>query len=780
MGQFGVGQSVRRNEDVRFVTGHGRYTDDIHLPAETVAYFVRSPFAHAKISSLDVDAARQVPGVLGVFTAEDLAADGIGGVPCTFQLKQKNGAPLVKPRHPALAEGKVRHVGDAVVMIVATTMEAAKDAAELCEIDYEMLPSVADTAAAPRAGAPQLHDDAPGNLCFDWEMGDKAATDAAFAKAERISSLDIVNNRVVVNSMEPRGAIGVYDPAEDRYTLYTSTQGSHTIRGLLCGEVFNLPQEKMRVITPDVGGGFGMKIFLYAEQILVVWASKKIGRPVRWAGDRSESFLTDTQGRDHVTHVEMATDSDGRFLAMRVSTIANLGAYLSTYGPFIPTMAGTGMLPGVYHIPAVHAEVRGVFTNTVPVDAYRGAGRPEAAYVIERMVDQVARDSGKSPDEIRRMNYIRPDQMPYRTALGEVYDSGDFALHMDGAMAAADWAGIAARKAKSRAAGKLRGIGMSYYIEACSGGGPEAAQIRMEPDGTATIFIGTQSNGQGHETAYAQLAADALGLDINRIRVKQGDTDQVITGGGTGGSRSIPVGGAAVTKAAEKLIVKARKIAAHAMEAADADIEVAEGRFTVVGTDKSMSLADIAKLAYQPGSLPDDMDVGLDARGAYKPPAKSYPNGCHICEVEIDMDTGIVHVEKYTICDDIGVVLNPMMVAGQIHGGVAQGLGQALYEGTVYDEETGQLITGSFMDYTLPRADHLPFVDLTLTGIPCKTHPLGFKGAGEAGAIGAPPAAINAVIDALSELGITHVDMPATPQKIWSLIQRANGRMAAE
>ncbi|MEM7652381.1 MAG: xanthine dehydrogenase family protein molybdopterin-binding subunit [Pseudomonadota bacterium] len=780
MGQFGVGQSVPRTEDARLVTGHGRYTDDIHLPAETVAFFVRSPFAHANIKSIDVEEARQAPGVIAVFTHEDLDSDGVGGVPCTFQLKQKDGSGLVKPTHSALAKGRVRHVGDAVAMVVATSMEAAKDAGELVDIDYDMLPAVADTAQAVNPSAPQVHDDAPGNLCFDWDMGDKAATEKAFADAAQISQLDIINNRVVVNSMEPRGAVAEYDPAADQYTLYTSTQGSHTIRGLICNHVLNMPEEKLRVVTPDVGGGFGMKIFLYAEQMLVVWATKKVGRPVRWAGERGESFLTDTQGRDHVTHVEMATDKDGKFLGMRVSTIANLGAYLSTYGPFIPTMAGTGMLSGVYDIPAVYAEVRGVFTNTVPVDAYRGAGRPEAAYVIERIVEKVAQDLGKTRDDIRRLNFITPDQMPYRTALGETYDSGDFALHMDKAMETSDWSEMAARKADARARGKLRGIGMSYYIEACSGGGPEAAQIKMEPNGNATIMIGTQSNGQGHETAYAQLAADALGLDISQIKVKQGDTATVTTGSGTGGSRSIPVGGAAVANASEKLIVKARKIAAHAMEAADADIEHADGVYTVAGTDKSMTLQEIAKLAYQPGSLPDDMDINLDARGAYKPPAKSYPNGCHICEVEIEPDTGIVSVIKYTICDDIGVVLNPMMVTGQIHGGVAQGLGQALYEGTVYDEESGQLVSGSFMDYTVPRADHLPFVDVTLTGIPCETHPMGFKGAGEAGAIGAPPAAISAVIDALSDLGITEVDMPATPQKIWNLIQGAARPLAAE
>jgi carbon-monoxide dehydrogenase large subunit len=772
MGQFGMGQAVRRTEDQRFVTGHGRYTDDIDLAHQAYGHVLRSPHAHARIMRIDTAAAEAAPGVLGIFTGADLAADGIGPLPCLAPVTNRDGSPAKFPPHPCLVTDRVRHVGDQVAFIVAETPEQARDAAELVEIDYEPLPSVSGTARANLPGQPLVWDEIPANQCFDWEMGDDAATRAAFAKASQIVKLDLINNRVVVASIETRNALGVYDAADERFTLYTSSQGSHTLREILAGGVLGVPEARIRVVTPDVGGGFGMKLFLYAEYVLVLHAAKKLGRPVKWRGERSEAFLTDTQGRDHVTHAEMALDDKARFLAFRFETTANLGAYLSNYATFIPTLGSSRMLTGVYATPAVHVRVKGVFTNTVPVDAYRGAGRPEAAYVVERLVDKAARELGLDPEELRRRNFIRPGEMPFRTALGLTYDSGDFQQNLDDALRIADKAGLAARKAESAARGKLRGLGMATYIEQCGGGGDEMAEIRFDASGGVTLLIGTQSSGQGHQTAYAQIIAERLGVPFDSIRVMQGDTDVVAYGRGTGGSRSLPVGGMSTKLATDKVIERGKKVAAHLMEAAEADIDFKDGQFSIAGTDRTMGILAVVKAAIE-GKVPPGMESGFDETARWKPPAGTFPNGAHIVELEIDRETGQPELLRYIVVDDFGTVVNPLLLAGQVHGGVVQGVGQALLEGVVYDEASGQLLTGSFMDYSMPRADHMPPIEFSVNVIPCRTNPLGIKGAGEAGAIGAPPAVINALVDALAPLGIDHIDMPATPHKIWAAIQAA-------
>jgi carbon-monoxide dehydrogenase large subunit len=779
MGQFGVGQPVRRSEDRRFITGAGRYTDDIALPRQACAAFLRSPHAHARIVRIDTAAAETAPGVLGVFTGADIIRDGLGGIPCLVPLANRDGSPANMPPRGCLATDRVRHVGDSLALVVAETAAQAKDAAELIAVEYDVLPSVTDTAAAIESGRPLVHDDAPGNLCFDWEMGDRAGTDTGLAAARHTVEITLVNNRVVPNSMEPRGALGAYDPGEDRYTLYTSSQGSHFLREQLAKHVLRIPENRIRVVTPDVGGGFGMKIFLYPEQPLVLYAAKKLGRPVKWIGERADAFITDTHGRDHVTKATLGLDENGKFLALRIETVANLGAYLSNYGPFIPTLAGSAMLAGVYTTAAVHVSVRGVFTHTVPVDAYRGAGRPEAAYVVERIVDAAARQIGLPPAELRRRNFIRPEQMPYRTALDLVYDSGDFARNMDDALRAAGADGFPARRAAAREAGKYRGLGCSTYIEQCGGGGDEMAELRFDPSGSVTLLIGTQSSGQGHQTAYAQVVADRLGVPFEQVRVMQGDSDAVSFGRGTGGSRSLPVGGVAVQNAAQKLIDKGRKIAAHRLEAADADIEFVDGTFRIAGTDRGIGIAAVAQAAFDPAMLPPDLEPGFAEKAHFTPRASTYPNGCHVCEVEVDPDTGIVRIVRFVVVDDFGTVVNPLLLEGQVHGGIVQGIGQALCEGVVYDPESGQLVTGSFMDYCMPRAEDAPAIEFSYNVVPCTTNPLGIKGAGEAGAIGAPPAVINAVVDALSDLGVRHVDMPATPQRIWQII-RDHHRQAAE
>uniref|UniRef100_UPI003D71A19F xanthine dehydrogenase family protein molybdopterin-binding subunit n=1 Tax=Azospirillum sp. TaxID=34012 RepID=UPI003D71A19F len=773
MQKFGIGQAVPRTEDARLLTGGGRYTDDVSLPGQTHAVFVRSPHAHAAIRGIDADEARALPGVLGVFTVDDLDADGVGPIRCQSPLKNRDGSHYKAPQRPALARGRVRHVGDAVAVVVAETLDAARDAAELVMVDYDELPAVTDTAGALEPGQPQVWDEAPGNLCFDWETGDEAAADAAFAKADRVVSLDLVNNRVVASPMEGRACVGAVEDGTGRLVLHVSSQGVHSLRSQL-KSIFKVPEAQLRVITGDVGGGFGMKLFMYPEYVVTLFAARRLNRPVKWASERIEAFLSDDHGRDNVTTIKLALDRDGHFLGLKVDTVANLGAYLSNYGPFIPTDAGSAMLVGSYRTPALHVHVRGSFTNTQPVDAYRGAGRPEAAYMLERVIDHAARSLNLSPAEIRRRNFIPPEAMPYATPLGQTYDTGDFRQNLEDALAMADVAGLDARKAEAKRRGKRRGLGLSTYIEACSGGGPEQATVEILKDGRAVLMIGTQTNGQGHETAYKQILSDRLGIPPEDIEVVQGDTDRVSFGAGTGGSRSVPVGGAALAESARKVVEKATPLAAELLEAAAVDVEFTDGAFTIVGTDRSVSLKQVASMAAGMGA------VAFSEAARWTPPASTFPNGCHVCEVEVDPETGGVEVVRYTVVDDFGTVVNPALVKGQIHGGVAQGLGQALHERVVYDPDSGQLLSASFTDYSLPRAYDLPFVEVKLNSVPSTTNALGMKGAGEAGAIGAPPAVINALVDALSDYGIEHVDMPATPEYLWRLIRERQEAQAAE
>ncbi len=782
MGQFGMGQPVRRVEDQRFITGTGQYTDDIALPGMAYALMLRSPHAHARIRSIDTAAARALPGVLDIITAAEVAEAGLGPIKSIALPSTANGKPMVQPPRLLLATDRVRHVGDGVAMIVADSLAVAREAAELVEIDYADEPAIVDLAQAVGGTAATGHiatvyAEAPDNRCFIWANGDQSATDAAFARADRVVRLTLVNQRLVSNALEPRNAIGAYQ--EGSYTLYTSSQGVHDLRDGLAEDVFRIDPARIRVVTTDVGGGFGTKIFLYPEQALVLLAAQRIGRPVKWTGDRSDSFQADAHGRDNLTTAELALDRNGKFLALRVETLANLGAYLSPYGPFVATLAGTRMLTGLYDIPAAHVTVHGVFTHTAPVDAYRGAGRPEAAYVIERLVDAAARATGIDRAELRRRNFIPPERLPGKTAFGMPYDSGEFAALMDRALAVADRDGFATRKQDSARRGLLRGFGFATYIEACAGGSAEAATLSFDADGTLTIAIGTQSNGQGHATAYAQLAADRLGIDVSAIRTLQGDTAKIATGGGTGGSRSVPTGGAAVDVASLALIEKGKALAAHQLEAAAGDIEFAEGRYRVAGTDLSLTIQEVARRAAA-GDVPEGEAPGLAADGRYKPPAATFPNGCHVVEVEIDPDTGATRIDRYTVVDDFGATVNPLLLAGQVHGGIAQGVGQALLEECRYDPETGQLISGSFMDYAMPRADLLPDIRFETRNVPCRTNPLGIKGAGEAGTIGATPAVMNAVLDALADAGIDHLDMPATPHRIWQALHAARTAQAAE
>ena len=770
MMKFGAGQAVPRTEDGRFLTGQGRYLDDVDLSGQAIAYVLRSPHAHAHLASIETGAARAAPGVLGVFTGRDYVERGYGLLPCQAEVENKDGSPRADPPHRPLATDRVRHVGDAVALVVAETIAQAKDAAELIEIDYQVLPAVTDPARALEEGAPQLWADAPGNLCFDWERGNLAATDAAFAKAHHVTRIDLVNNRIVVNSMEPRGAIAQYDADTDRTTLYVSTQGAHSIRRSLCDLVLDIPREKLRVITPDVGGGFGMKLFLYAEYLLVLWAARELGRPVKWIAERGDSFISDSHGRDHVSHAELALDAEARFLGLRVSTIANLGAHLSPAGPFVPTMAGSAMLAGVYTTPAVYVEVKGAFTNTVPVDAYRGAGRPEAIYVLERLVDKAARELGLSPAEIRRRNFIRPEDLPFTSAFGLIYDSGDFAGTLEKALGLADWDGFESRRAEARKAGKLRGIGLTTYIEVAGGPPEEHAEIRIDADGRVSVLAGTMSNGQGHETAYAQLVVDKLGVPFENIRVIQGDTDLIAEGYGTGGSRSLMAGGGAVVDAARALIEQGKPVAGDLLEAAEVDIEFTAGAYGIAGTDRRVGILEVAKAAGGEGSA-RGAGGGLGGSGFFTAQGRMFPNGCHVCELEVDPDSGAVRVLRYTVVDDFGTIVNPALVRGQVHGGVGQGLGQALLEHCVYDEASGQLLSGSLIDYALPRADDLPSLEVSFNEVPCRTNALGVKGCGEAGATAAPPAAINALPDALSPLGVRHVDMPATSERLWRIIR---------
>ena len=781
--ETGIGASVRRKEDYRFLTGSGKYTDDVQVQGQTYAYFLRSPHAHARITSIDKSAAQSAPGVIAILTGEDLAADKVGGVPCGWLITDVNGQPMKEPAHPALAQGKVRYVGDQVAIVIASTYLQAKDAAELIQVEYEPLPAVIDARDAIKPGATVVHDEAPDNKCYTWSLGDKAAVDAAFARADHVTRLEVTNNRLVPNAIEPRAALAQYNRADDTYTLYVANQNPHVERLLLTAFVLGLPEHKMRVIAPDVGGGFGSKIFLYAEDVVLAWASKKINRPVKWTAERSESFLSDAHGRDHATVAEMAVDSNGKFLAMRVHTVANLGAYLSTFATSIPTILYATLLAGQYATPQIYAEVDGVFTNTTPVDAYRGAGRPEAAYVVERLVSAVAREMKIDDAELRRRNFIT--EFPYQTPVALQYDTGDFHACLEGALEMADVAGFPARREEAKQRGKLRGLGYSTYIEACGlapsniagalgarAGLYEVGEIRVHPTGSVTVFTGSHSHGQGHETTFAQVVSSRLGITFDQVDIVHGDTGRVPFGMGTYGSRSLAVGGSAIMKALDKIEAKGKKIAAYILEASASDIEFKDGKFTIIGTDRSVPFAQVALAAYVPHNYPlDKLEPGLNETAFYDPTNFTYPAGAHICEVEVDPETGVVEVIAMTAVDDFGEVINPMIVEGQVHGGLAQGIGQALLENCVYDRDSGQLLSGSYMDYAMPRADDLPSFRVGNRVTPCTHNPLGAKGCGEAGAIGSPPAVINAVIDALSPLGVTHLDMPASPERVWQAIK---------
>ena len=776
--KFGVGQTVERKEDQRFLTGTGRYLDDIKLDNQAHAVFVRSPHASAKINAIDVSEAQAAPGVIAVLTAADAEADGVPPIPCMAEIPVKEGTTQKMPPRPVLEGTYARNVGVGVAMVIAETVDQARDAAELVMVDYDEMTPVIDMREALKPDAPKLWpEDAPENVAFEWVDGDEAATEAAFASADQVVTLELINNRVVVNSMEPRGSIGHYDAAEDTWTLYNSSQGAHMNKDMLLGSYLkDVDPDKVRVLCPDVGGGFGMKIFLYPESVATLWASKRVGRPVKWVNDRSDSFMSDSHARDHITTVSAALDKDCKITGLKAETIANMGGYLCNFGPYIPTVAGKGMHIGVYDIPAAFIHVTGVFTNTVPTDAYRGAGRPEAAYMVERLIDKVGRETGLGPAEIRRRNFVKSSQMPYSSILGLTYDSGDFERNMVDAMADADWDGFAARKAESARNGKLRGLGMSYYIEICGGAPSVPALLRFEDDDTVTAIITTQSNGQGHETAYSQIIADRLGVPFEKINVKQGDTALLKTGSFTGGSRSVPVGGVSAQMASDEIIEKGKAVAADLLEAAEADIEFKEGQYVIAGTDRATGIYDVVHAYRERNPGPDSL---LSAFAEFAPDAATFPNGCHICELEIDPDSGQVEILKYSIVDDFGKVINPNLLTGQVHGGVGQGIGQALYEGTVYDDD-GQLVTGSFMDYGMPRADYSPNISFRWNEIPCTTNPLGIKGCGEAGAIGAPPAVMNGILDALVDAGVTRVDMPATPLSLWQAIQNATVPAAAE
>jgi aerobic carbon-monoxide dehydrogenase large subunit len=777
MAKFGVGQPVRRVEDQRFITGAGRYTDDIDLDGQAYIALVRSPEAHARITSIDVEAAKAAPGVLAVVTGAEYATTGGNALPCGIPMENRDGSKGKNRLRPVLCTDRVRHVGDNVAFVVAETASQAKDAAELVAVDYESLAVVADTETACEAGQPLVHDDVPNNLSFDWEYGERAAVDAAFAKAAHITKLRVINNRLVANAIEPRAAIADYDAAAGSITLHTCTQGGWLFTDILAGTL-KIDAAKVRILTPDVGGGFGMKAFFYPEYAMAAWASRLLGRPVKWTGERSETFLADVMGRDHVTEAELALDADHRILGMKVETTANMGAYSSLFGPFIPTAAALKVLPGVYDVKHLVYRVKGVLTNTTPVDAYRGAGRPESIYLMERLMDAAAREIGEDRAEFRRKNFIPSSAMPFKTAAGEVYDSGDFSRVMDTALQEADWGGFARRQAAAR--GVRRGIGMSYYIESTMGDPQEAAKIEFEEDGTVSVTVGTQSNGQGHETAYMQLVNDRLGIPFESIRIVQGDTAKLKWGGGTGGSRSLTAEGMAIRDASDLVIERGKHYAAQEFETAAADIEFAReaGAFRVIGTDRRIGLLELAAKARTMTPL-DGGAPGLDAEAMAKIDAWTFPNGCHVAEVEIDPDTGATRIVNYVAVDDFGVVLNPLLVAGQVHGGVVQGLGQALMEHAIYDD-SGQLLTGSFMDYAMPHAAEMPSLRVSTVEVPCKNNPLGVKGCGEAGSVASPAAVINAIIDALADLGVRHVDMPATPHRVWQVIQEHQRPIAAE
>jgi aerobic carbon-monoxide dehydrogenase large subunit len=786
MSESGIGKAVRRKEDLRYLTGTSRYTDDVTLPNQAHACIVRSPHAHARITGIDTAAAKAMPGVLAVFTGEDVAAAGLGGLPCGWGVTDRHGQPMKEPAHPLLAQGIVRHVGDTVAMVVAETRELARDAAEAVVVDYETLPAVTAVEAALEPSAAKVHDGFDDNLCYDWTIGDSAPVEEAFKTAAKIARIELVNNRVVANPMETRAANAAWDPASDSYTLYTTSQNPHVARLLMGAFVLQIPEHKLRVVAPDVGGGFGSKIYLYAEECLCTWAARQVRRPVKWTADRIEAFGCDAHARDHVSRAEMALDDNGHFLALKVDTTANMGAYLSTFAPSIPTYFYALMFSGQYRTPAIHIRVRAAFTHTQPVDAYRGAGRSECIYVLERLVDEAARVTGLDPVEIRRRNFIPADGFPFSSPVGVIYDSGEFERILDKGMAVADRAGFAARRADSEARGRLRGQGLACWIES-SGAGPsaivtslgcraglfEAAKVRVHPTGAVTVFTGAHSHGQGHETTFAQVVAEKFGLEVDQVDIVHGDTALVPFGMGTYGSRSMAVGGGALALTADKVIEKGKKIAAHLMEASVEDVAFENNAFKVKGTDKSVGWVQMTLAAHVPANYPlDQMEPCIEETTFYDPPNFTFPNGVFICEVEIEKDTGRVTVDRLLGVHDVGRTINPMIVDGQIHGGLTQAVGQALLETVVFDE-SGQLLNGSFMDYCMPRADDVPSFTIAGHDVPTPTNPLGVKGAGEAGLTGAPPAIMNAIADALISAGAKPVDMPATPERVWRTLQAA-------
>jgi carbon-monoxide dehydrogenase large subunit len=770
MDKFGIGQSVRRKEDVRLLTGTGLYTDDINRDNQAWMVVLRSPHAHAKILSISTDAAKAAPGVIAVLTGHDAKADGLGLFPVMVEVPGKDGKPLWCPDRHILQTEAVRFVGDPVAIVMAETRAEAQDAAELIEVDYDILDSITDTAAALEPGAPVIWPERGSNLCVHWSNGREAQAEAAFARAAKTVSVELVNNRLVGNPMEPRVALGEYDAAENHFTLHSPTQGVVRVKESLAKFIFKLPKENVRVISPDVGGGFGLRGKLFPESAMVLWAAKRIGRPVKWRADRTETFLCDPHGRDHVTHAEMAFDADGKILGMKVNTVAAMGAYLFDFGPRIPTVAGGRIQGTVYDMQDVSINVRCAFTNTAPTDAYRGAGRPETAYVIERLLDQGARAFGITPAEIRNRNYVKPDQIPYINCAGNEIDSGRFEETQAQALDLMDWQGFPARRAESQAQGKLRGRGIGYFIEASGGQPQEWARVRINAEGEALVHVGTFSHGQGHETAFAQVLHARLGIPFEKVKLIQGDSDLTPAGGGTGGSRSSQMGGVAVSRASELVLAKAKRLAAHLLEAAEGDIEHEGEIFRIAGTDRTMSWAQLAAAEGIPDETP-----GLDEELLYKRNTEcNFPNGCHVAEVEVDPDTGMVSVVRYAAVDDVGVPLNPMLVHGQCHGGIVSGIGQALYEHARYDDESGQFLTATFQDYCMPRAADLPHLEVGLNVVPCPSNDLGVKGAGEGGSCGAPPAVVSAVCDAL---GVAHIDMPVTPEKVWRALAM---RQAAE
>lgn len=787
MAAEGIGARVLRKEDKRFITGNGRYTDDMTMPRMGHAAFVRSTHAHARIKSINTDEAMKMPGVDAVLNGHQLVADGIGNIICGWMIHSKDGSPMNMGAYRALESETVRFVGQAIAIVVADTLQQARDAAEAVIVDYEELPTVVDSLDALKDGAPQLHPEAAGNLIYDWEIGEEAATNEAFSNAAHITQMDLDNNRLVPNPMEPRSALAHFDPSEEHYTLYTTSQNPHVARLVLSAFYNVAPENKLRVVAPDVGGGFGSKIFIYPEEIACLWATKRVGRPVKWTSDRTEAFLTDAHGRDHHTTAELALDANNKITGFRVKTVANLGAYMSLFSSSVPTYLYATLLSGQYNIPNIYANVKAVYTNTAPVDAYRGAGRPEATYVVERMMETAAKEVGMAPAEFRRLNFVR--EFPHQTPVIMAYDAGDYEASLDLAMNAIDYDGFAQRRAQSEAAGKLRGIGMSCYIEACGiapsqavgslGAGVglwESAEVRVNAVGTIEVLTGSHSHGQGHETTFAQLVSDRLGLPTDSISIVHGDTDKVQMGMGTYGSRSGAVGMSAISKALDKVEAKAKKIAAHLMEASEGDITIENGELKVAGTDKKLSFTEVSLAAYTAHNLPEGMEPGLKEGAFYDPTNFTFPAGCYICEVEVDPETGVVSIENFVAADDFGTIINPMIVEGQVHGGLVQGIGQAMLEHTQYDED-GQLLTASYMDYTMPRADNVPSFKLETTVTECPGNPLGMKGCGEAGAIGSPPAVINAITDAL---GIRDMTMPASPNRVWQLIQDNGMKQAAE